>query len=66
MRVMSARARSLALVAVLALVAAPDRDGTGQAVAGATLKRVATVELPGPPGGRFDYLAIDHAPASPR
>lgn len=58
---MSTRAaRSLALVAVLALVAAPDRGGAGPAIAGATLKRVATIELPGPPGGRFDYLAIDY------
>jgi DNA-binding beta-propeller fold protein YncE len=27
--------------------------------AGALLKRVATIELPGPPGKRFDYLTID-------
>src|SRR5829696_7084356 len=27
---------------------------------GQTLKRVASVDLPGPPGKRFDYLAIDY------
>src|SRR5947208_14882342 len=27
--------------------------------AGATLKRIAVIDLPGPPGRRFDYLAID-------
>src|SRR5213080_2001402 len=26
---------------------------------GATLKRIAVIDLPGPPGRRFDYLAID-------
>lgn len=28
--------------------------------AGPTLKRVAAIELPGPPGQRFDYLSIDY------
>src|SRR5213080_1011044 len=28
--------------------------------AGATLKRIAVIDLPGPPGRRFDYLAIDY------
>jgi DNA-binding beta-propeller fold protein YncE len=28
--------------------------------AGQTLKRVATIDLPGPPGQRFDYLTIDY------
>jgi len=27
---------------------------------GATLKQVATIDLPGPPGKRFDYLTIDY------
>ena len=26
----------------------------------ATLKQIATVDLPGPPGKRFDYLTIDY------
>ncbi|MGB9119983.1 MAG: hypothetical protein WCE73_05135, partial [Candidatus Angelobacter sp.] len=28
--------------------------------AGTTLKQVATIDLPGPPGKRFDYLTIDY------
>jgi hypothetical protein len=34
-------------------VAAPSR-------AGSTLKQVATIDLPGPAGKRFDYLTIDY------
>src|SRR5437870_3131534 len=32
---------------------------TAELKAGATLKRIAVIDLPGPPGRRFDYLAID-------
>jgi DNA-binding beta-propeller fold protein YncE len=32
---------------------------TAQRATGMTLKRVAVIELPGPPGRRFDYLTID-------
>src|ERR671922_2921729 len=32
---------------------------TAQHATGMTLKRVAVIDLPGPPGRRFDYLTID-------
>src|SRR3989442_1741217 len=32
---------------------------TAELKAGATLKRIAVIDLPGPPGRRFDYLEID-------
>src|SRR5262247_2512143 len=32
---------------------------TAQHATGLTLKRAAVIELPGPPGRRFDYLTID-------
>jgi DNA-binding beta-propeller fold protein YncE len=33
---------------------------SAQPPGGTTLKRVAVIDLPGPPGQRFDYLAIDY------
>jgi DNA-binding beta-propeller fold protein YncE len=33
---------------------------SGAVAAGPTLKQVATIDLPGPPGKRFDYLTIDY------
>ena len=33
---------------------------TAAPAAGTTLKQVATIDLPGPPGKRFDYLTIDY------
>jgi DNA-binding beta-propeller fold protein YncE len=44
-------------LAAALVIAAPTR--TAQHAAGTTLKRVAVIDLPGPPGRRFDYLAID-------
>src|SRR5216110_2947941 len=38
---------------------AGDAARTAELKAGATLKRIAVIDLPGPPGRRFDYLAID-------
>ena len=53
------------LAAGMLLVAAgiESEEGSGpsaQPVGGATLKQVAVIDLPGPPGRRFDYLAIDY------
>jgi YVTN family beta-propeller protein len=55
--------------AVISLVAATAAPWAGPALAadaqaetvmsGATLKPVAVIDLPGPPGKRFDYLTID-------
>src|SRR5207249_10344045 len=51
--------------AVCALALAPPPASAGRAAhaaelgSGATLKRIAVIDLPGPPGRRFDYLAID-------
>jgi DNA-binding beta-propeller fold protein YncE len=59
--VMSVRAaRSVAMAVVLALAGGPGPGAAGQAIGGAALKRVATIEVPGPAGQRFDYLAIDY------
>jgi len=38
---------------------AGDAARTAELKAGATLKRIAVIDLPGPPGRRFDYLEID-------
>jgi hypothetical protein len=51
--------------AVCTLALAPPPASAGGAAraaerkSGATLKRIAVIDLPGPPGRRFDYLAID-------
>src|SRR5438132_6359 len=51
--------------AVCTLALAPPPASAGRAAhaaelgSGATLKRIAVIDLPGPPGRRFDYLAID-------
>ena len=51
-------------IVVAALAARPAGSQTGstrgvQAAGGRTLKQVATIDLPGPVGRRFDYLTID-------
>src|SRR5215471_14539147 len=51
-------------IVTVASVARPAGSQTGstpevQAAGGQTLKQVATIDLPGPPGRRFDYLTID-------
>ncbi len=59
--VLSVRAaRSLAIAVVLTLAGGPGAGAAGEASGGATLKRVATIEVSGPAGQRFDYLAIDY------
>jgi len=51
------------IAAALALVIATGPDlgvePWAQSRGGATLKRIAAIDVPGPPGLRFDYLAID-------
>jgi len=49
------------LVAAAGIVVSTGRAATiaGTGVAGAPLRKIAEFELPGPPGKRFDYLAID-------
>src|SRR5438034_5482442 len=54
----------LAFAACTLVLAPPPASAGGAAHAaelksGATLKRIAVIDLPGPPGRRFDYLAID-------
>ena len=50
---------TIGLVALAAtMVFAPSAE-TGQQPAGTTLKQIAVIDLPGPLGRRFDYLAID-------
>src|SRR5882724_12140711 len=50
---------TIGLVALAAtMVFAPSAE-TGQQPAGTTLKQIAVIDLPGPPGRRFDYLTID-------
>ncbi len=52
------------LAAVLGLTVATALDlgfePSAQPMGGATLKRIAVIDVPGPPGLRFDYLAIDY------
>jgi len=51
----------MAGVAVLAVSAGPDRGaGAAGELVRTTLTRAAVIELPGPPGRRFDYLTIDY------
>ena len=55
---------ALAFTACTLALAPPPASAGGAAYAaelksGATLKRIAVIDLPGPPGRRFDYLAID-------
>ena len=51
----------IGLVAAAGLVVSTGRAAgiAGTGVAGAPLRKIAEFELPGPPGKRFDYLAID-------
>jgi len=51
-------AAAVALILAEAVVPTPGTRGPG--AAGPTLKRVSTIDLPGPPGHRFDYLTIDY------
>jgi YVTN family beta-propeller protein len=53
---------TIAGVMAPAVGAGPDRDAgpAGESLVGTTLKRTAVIDLPGPPGRRFDYLAIDY------
>lgn len=53
--------RSRLLTTICVAVAIPLGAGilSARALARPLLKRVASIELPGPPGKRFDYLAID-------
>ena len=51
----------MAGVVTLAVSAGPDRGAAPAGeLAGTTLKRAAVIDLPGPPGRRFDYLTIDY------
>jgi len=52
---------AIAGVVALAVSAGPERGAApaGELV-GTTLKRAAVIDLPGPPGRRFDYLTIDY------
>lgn len=61
-RVTLAVTAAVALLLAGAVVPTPGPRGRpGQAgAAGTTLKRVSTIDLPGPPGQRFDYLTIDY------
>jgi len=50
------------IIAAIVLVGPPlARHGTAQptSVAGRTLRQLTAIDLPGPPGRRFDYLTID-------
>lgn len=51
----------MAVAVAPAISAGPDHGSApaGEPV-GTTLKRAAVIDLPGPPGRRFDYLTIDH------
>jgi DNA-binding beta-propeller fold protein YncE len=51
--------RFLFLPVSLAVLFAPSAPAPA-AAPGKSLKQVATIELPGPPGKRFDYLTIDY------
>jgi hypothetical protein len=52
---------TIAAVVACAVGAGPDRGAgsAGDPQVGTTLKRAAVIDLPGPPGCRFDYLTID-------
>ncbi|HEU4414940.1 MAG TPA: hypothetical protein VFT65_09185 [Candidatus Angelobacter sp.] len=50
----------LALTAALIAVRPRHRSFAAASPSGATLKQVAVIDLPGPPGKRFDYLTIDY------
>src|SRR5262249_42748317 len=49
----------LLLAATLLLAYRPQHVSLGQSAGPQFLKQVATIELPGPKGKRFDYLTID-------
>jgi len=56
------RAAAVCVVGVTAIVAPPlaIRGGAQSAlIVGQTLRQIATIDLPGPPGRRFDYLTTD-------
>jgi len=52
----------IAAALALAVASGPDLglEPSAQSLGGATLKRIAAIDVPGPPGRRFDYLAIDY------
>lgn len=52
---------TIAGVVACAVGAGPGRGAgsAGEPQVGTTLKRAAVIDLPGPPGRRFDYLTID-------
>jgi DNA-binding beta-propeller fold protein YncE len=50
---------TIGLVALAAAMVFPPSAETAQQSAGTTLKPIAVIDLPGPPGRRFDYLAVD-------
>src|SRR3989442_1321008 len=53
-------AASLLLLGFAAPPGSGERSASwAQPGVGSTLKRVAAIDLPGPPGRRFDYLAVD-------
>src|SRR5215470_12371460 len=57
------RAAAMTVVVGAITAAAPPLAPRGTAqpmpIAGATLRQIATIDLPGPPGRRFDYLTTD-------
>ncbi|HLW52333.1 MAG TPA: YncE family protein [Candidatus Angelobacter sp.] len=61
MRVLKLSAASLLVAAAfIAALGWRQHTITAAAASGATLRQVATLDLPGPPGKRFDYLTIDY------
>jgi len=54
--------KHLAMIGALSTltIAGVDAGPAGEPLVGTTLKRTALIDLPGPPGRRFDYLAIDY------
>ena len=63
MKIRATRVALIGVIGAVATVVAPLLVLRGAAqptpVAGATLRHVATIDLPGPPGRRFDYLTTD-------
>jgi hypothetical protein len=46
-------------ITVVAPLLSPPSTAQPTPIGGATLRQVATIDLPGPPGRRFDYLTTD-------
>ena len=58
--VFAAALLAMAALTLLGTIKIPTMTAAAPAPTGTTLKQVATIDLPGPAGKRFDYLTIDY------